>query len=46
MGRPGEAPVAASHTRTVSSRLPETITVRPSTCPTATDSTQPVWPVN
>ena len=45
-GSPTGAPVAASHTRTVLSLLPETTMVRPSSCPTATAFTQSSWPVN
>jgi hypothetical protein len=39
-------PVAASHSRTVRSRLPVAITGLPSSCPNAIEVTGLVWPVN
>ena len=38
-------PVAASQTRTVPSLPPEATPARPSSSPTATAGTVPVWPV-
>ena len=45
-GWPAGVPVAASHTRTVLSPLPEATTVWPFSCPIATAYTGPVWPVS
>ena len=42
----GFPPVARSHTRSVESPPPLTTTGRPSSAPTATARTRPVWPVN
>ncbi len=44
-GSPTRMPVAASHTRTDQSSLPEATTVRPSSCPIATVVTASMWPV-